>query len=123
MRRHWVSVLLFALALAVSAFAPAGANVALALGGGEIRASGEFCLGHGDGDQPRQPSGHGERRHDSCPLCQVCCDNVAPVATKPVQLGMAPVQWAKFAWTEADRALPSPRGEYSHRARAPPSFS
>jgi hypothetical protein len=121
MRRNWLTVLLFALALTVQAFAPAAAQVASRLGvGGAVS---EFCFNDiASSDQSQAPApakGHRE----ACLFCQNHCDGVAPLAARAIHLGKAPVQWTALDWTVADRALPTPPQDYSRQARAPPANS
>jgi len=123
MSRRWITAILFVLALAVQALAPVANGVAAARGV-DVHGLSEICLkaaapGH---ETPRAP-GHAHHGHHDCALCQAFCDGVAPVAGRPVQLGMAPVQWKSSHWTVADRALPPPPRDYDRQARAPPSFS
>jgi len=126
MRRNWCgALLLFVLALAVQAVAPATANIAMSRTFGEPRFSIEVCSRAGDGfadDNHQLPNPH-DRHHGACIICQLCCNGVAPLAVRPNLVGEAPVQWTTLAWTVADRALPAPRHEHSHRARAPPVLS
>ncbi len=125
MRRNWFSVVLFALALALQAFGPAAANVAMAQASAETRQSFALCLQSGGvsaGDYHPLP-GQKDRHRDSCPLCQICCDGIASYEARLNQVAGAPVQWSALSWTSADCALPSPRHEHSHQARAPPVFS
>lgn len=124
MRRNWLTVLLFALAMAVQAFAPVAGNVAIAK---NLRGAGEsieLCLkaAVSAGDQQQAP-GQLHSHRDACALCQAYCDGVAPLAARLAPLGMAPVQWTALHWSVADRALPTPHHDYSRQARAPPSHS
>ncbi|WP_442754200.1 DUF2946 family protein [Methylocystis sp. JAN1] len=113
--------ILFVLALALQAL-PVASGVAAARGA-DAHVLSEICLKAGSpGHDNHQAPGRAHGRHD-CPLCQAFCDGVAPVAARPVVLGMAPVQWRDFRWTVADRALPAPPRDYDRQARAPPSFS
>jgi hypothetical protein len=123
MRRKWYGVLLFALALAIQALAPAAANVALAAAPNEYRLSIQSCLQSGDPAGANQLPGHHEGQCDACLMCQASCCGVAPLAARPSSAGLAPVQWTALAWTVADRALPAPRHESSHQPRAPPALS
>jgi hypothetical protein len=126
MHRSWRGVLLFALALAIQAFAPAAANIAMAQPSGDSRVSFVICLQTGGSpadQQHRLPGQHNNRQHDACPLCQISCSGVAPLEARPNLAGLAPVQWTALAWTVADRALPAPRHESSHQPRAPPALS
>ncbi len=126
MRRNWRSALwLVALALAVQVFAPAVDNVAMSWASGVPRSPAEICLraGGGSADDTQQIPGPHDRYRDACLSCQLCTGGVAPLASRPNLVGEAPVQWTTLAWTVADRALPAPRYEYSHQARAPPVLS
>ncbi len=123
MRRSWRSVLLFALALAIQALAPAASAIGAARPFGGSRASFEICLQAGGFAGNEQLPGHHDRQRDACPLCQMSCSGVAPLEARPTLAGLAPVQWTALAWTVADRALPAPRHEHSHQPRAPPLFS
>jgi len=122
MRRNWLSVLFFALTLAVLAMAPGASRLAMAGGG---FTAGEPCLSSGGDQTPdrRESPGHGDHHSDCCFPCGACGDGVAPVASRPLHIGMAPVQWRSLAWTAADRALPAARRDHSRQARAPPSHS
>lgn len=122
MRRDWLNVLLFALALAIQAFSPAAANVAVAKGAGDSRASIELCLKVAAGDQQQIPGQTHQLHRDACLFCQAACDGVAPFAARLVSHGMAPVQWTALVWMVADRALPTAHHDYSRQARAPPTF-
>ncbi len=125
MRRNWRGVLLFALALAVQAFAPAAANIAMSQASGDPRFSIEICLqaGGGSADDNHQLPGPRNGQRGACLLCQVCCGGVAPLESRSDAVGAAPVQWTALACTVADCTLPALRHEYSHQARAPPVFS
>jgi hypothetical protein len=125
MRRNWISVLLFALALAIQALAPTAANVAIAQGSAETRQSLALCSQIGDvpaDDFGRLP-GHGNHHSGACLLCQICCDGVAPFEARPSQVCRVPVQWTALAWMAMHSAMPAPRVEHSRQARAPPAFS
>jgi hypothetical protein len=126
MRRHWLSVLIFALALAVSALAPAGVHFANSRGAGGGYPAGEICLAHagvGPHRHHHQPSDHSGRHHDSCPLCQAFGDGVAPVAMRPAHLASPSLLWARLVFAESDRVLPAAPRDYARQARAPPAFS
>ena len=125
MRRNWLGALLFALALAIQALAPAAASIAMSQASGNPVLSTQICLQIGGGfanEKPQLPGPHGGQR-DACPLCRLCCGGVAPLEPRTISVGEAPVQWMALAWTVADCALPAPRYEHSHQARAPPIFS
>ncbi|MGJ0504250.1 MAG: DUF2946 family protein [Methylocystis sp.] len=121
MRRNWLTVLLFALALTVQAFAPAAARVASQLGAGD--AVSEFCLNDVASSDQSQAPAHLKGHRDACLFCQSYCDGAAPLATRVIHLGKAPVQWTALDWTVADRALPTHPQDYSRQARAPPANS
>ncbi|WP_292528539.1 DUF2946 family protein [Methylocystis sp.] len=121
MRRNWLTVLLFALALAVQAFAPAAAHVATRMGAGDFLS--EFCVTDVASSDQSQAPDHAKGHRDVCLFCQNHCDGVAPLAARVIFLGKAPVQWTALDWTVADRALPTPPLDYSRQARAPPANS
>jgi hypothetical protein len=124
MRQKWLSVLLFALALAIQAFAPAAADIALASTSGETRASLQICLQSGGSAGTDELPGPYQSRHDPCLLCQVGSGGLTPLEAGPNPVGLAPVQWtALLPWTVADRALPALRPNSSHQPRAPPANS
>ncbi len=126
MRRNWRgALLLFALSLAVQAFAAVAANVAMSRVSGDPRFSTEICLQSGDGSagDTHQIPDPRDRHHDACLLCELYTGGVAPLAARPNLVGAAPVQWTMLVWTVADCALPALRHEYSRQARAPPVFS
>jgi len=119
MRRNWLTTLLFALALAVQAIAPAVAHVASQTGASS--AIKEVCFKSAAPIEPAQTPGHLKSRHDLCLFCQSYCDGVAPLAARAIHFVAAPVCWTALAWTEADRSLASLSRDYSRQARAPPA--
>ncbi|MBG0796606.1 hypothetical protein IYX23_02690 [Methylocystis sp. L43] len=121
MRRNWLTVLLFALALTVQAFAPAAAQVASRLGAGD--AVSEFCFTDVASSDQSQAPAHAKGHRDVCLFCQNHCDGVAPLAARVIHLGKAPVQWTALDWTVADCALPTRLQDFSRQARAPPANS
>ena len=127
MRRNWLTILLFALALAIQVVAPVAMNVALAAGAGSVAtavADGGLCLKDaGAADRSQSPLDHLRAHHDACLLCQLHCDGGATLDARATSIGRAPVYWTALPWTAADRALPVPAAERSHQARAPPVFS
>lgn len=97
MRRNWFSVVLFALALALQAFGPAAANVAMAQASAETRQSFALCLQSGGvsaGDYHPLP-GQKDRHRDSCPLCQICCDGIASYEARLNQVAGRPSSGAR----------------------------
>jgi len=124
MRRKMYCVLLFALALAVQAFAPAVGNIALATTSGDTRASLQICLQSGGAAGSDELPGPSQGHRDSCLLCQSGCGGLAPLEARPNPVGLAPVQWtALLPWIVADRALPALRPNSPHQPRAPPTIS
>ncbi len=120
MPRAWLTRVLFALALAVQVIAPMAGSFAAALDN-EVGSIG-VCLKAAKDQAKHQVPGHAQKERD-CPICQIFCNGVAPVAARPPAPGMALVQWVEFRWTVADRVLPVLLQGLAHRARAPPSFS
>lgn len=118
MRRNWLTILLFALALAIQAFAPAAAHVATQAGATSVVE--EICLKDAGSTQPMQTPGH-LKVHGLCLFCQSYCDGVAPLAARAVHIGAAPVQWTALSWATASRAPLTFYRDYSRQARAPPS--
>jgi hypothetical protein len=122
MRRSWLAVMLFSLALLVQAFAPAAARIAMA----RMPTAGAFslCL-QSPGQIGGIPQSPAQRDHQrgACLFCQICCSGISPEA-RLSSVGKAPVRWTTtFSRTVADRVLPALGQEYSHEARAPPAFS
>lgn len=130
MRRNWLTVLIFALALAIQVVAPVAVNVALAAGTNAAAVSKpslvstELCVKEiGSNDTSQQAPGRLKGHRGDCVLCQAACDGVAQLGARAIQLGRAPVRWTPLPWTVADRALPLPVRDYSRQARAPPTLS
>lgn len=120
MTRNRLGVMLFALALAIQALAPAANIASAALG--DRGFSLQICLQSGDVAGSNLP-GQNDRQRDSCPVCQVSCSGVAPLGAWLPPVDRAPVQWIASSWTVVDRVLPAPNPDYSRRARAPPALS
>lgn len=118
MRRNWLTILLFTLALAVQAFAPAAAHVVTRAGATNVVE--EICLKDAGPIQPMQTPGH-LKGHGLCLFCQYYCDGVAPLAARGVHIGAAPVQWTALAWATANGAPLAFSRDYSRQARAPPT--
>ena len=125
MRRNWIGVLVFALALTIQVWAPVVASVAMAQTATDAERRLSLCLNAGgdNADRSQQLPGHHNQHRDACPLCQFCCGGIAPIEARPNQVGRAPVQWIALAWTVADRVLPTPAHDHSRQARAPPALS
>ncbi|WP_330084452.1 DUF2946 family protein [Methylocystis iwaonis] len=122
MPRVWLTKVLFALALAVQVLAPLASSLAAARESEADPAIGVCLKAPKGGQSGSQAPGHSHGGRD-CPICQAFCDGVAPIASRPTSLGMAPVQWVEFRWFPADRALASSTLDEANRARGPPSFS
>ena len=125
MRRNRFGVVVFALALAVQVLAPVVVKVAMARTFDDAGRTFSLCLQAGDSpsDNSQRLPGHNDLHRDACLLCQLCCDGIAPIDARSNYIGTAPVQWTAFAWTAADRALPTPHHDHSRQPRAPPAFS
>jgi len=124
MQSKWLTALLFALALAIQAFAPVAGNVAVARSLGDAGETVDLCLdGASSAGDRHQAPGHLHGHRGACALCQAFCDGLAPLAARLVSPGMAPVQWTALDWTARDRALPTRLHDFSRQARAPPSLS
>ncbi|MEK4033693.1 DUF2946 family protein [Methylocystis sp. IM3] len=116
---RWLTVALFALALAVQAIAPVANGVAAAH---DATGLFEFCQKATDA-APQQSPGHTHRHHQDCALCQAFCDGVAPVAGRPVALAFASLHWSRLAWAAVDFAPLATARDVSRQARAPPRFA
>ncbi len=115
---RWLTLALFALALAVQAVAPVANGVAAAH---DIIGFSEICQKAID-HAPQQAPGH-THRHQDCALCQAFCDGVAPVGPRPVSLAVAPVYWTSLAWADVDFTPRATTRDFSRQARAPPAFA
>lgn len=124
MRRNWIGVLVFALALTVQVLAPGLVNVGMAQAANDAERTLSLCLNAGgeSADRSQQLPGDHNQHRDGCPLCQFCCGGIAPIEARPNQVGRAPVQWTALARTVADRVLPAPPHDHSRQARAPPAL-
>lgn len=121
MRRGIVSSVLFALALAIQALAPATASVAMAR-----IAAGARCA------TPTEATiavavRHGEAaEHHSvavCGLCQFCCATAASVGARPVSADMAVLAPVSRAFMPQRSVAADIGRRFTHRARAPPRLS
>jgi hypothetical protein len=117
MRRNIVCALLFALALAVQAFAPAAARVAMGV-------SQQTCVNVSvDGSAAKgQPSGHSDANSARCDLCPLCCGSLAPLGARAAAILPASFAWTEATWPIVENATSSTRRD-TVRARAPPTFS
>ncbi|WP_363349309.1 DUF2946 family protein [Methylocystis echinoides] len=122
MPRRWLTFALFALALAVQAITPAANGVATAH---EAFGLSEICLNAAAEHASQKAPGHTHRhhRHHDCALCQSFCDGVAPVAARPMTLGVRSVDWAPVQWAASERLPVATPRDFARQARAPPSFS
>jgi hypothetical protein len=117
MSRRWLTIALFALALAVQALAPAAIGVAAAHEGGLS----ETCVTAADRAPQHAPPGT-RHTHHHCALCQSFCDGVAPVPVRPIAVDAGPLHWRSFAWVAPVMAASPAWRDFAHRARAPPRF-
>jgi hypothetical protein len=122
MRRNSLGALLFALALAIQAVAPAAAPVAMAQASGGSTFPTEICQQARIVDERERSPGRHERRRDLCSLCQISCSGVAPLQARTSFESLTFVGWTALAWPAICCAAPARRGEFSHRARAPPTI-
>lgn len=124
---RFLGAALFGLALAVWLAAPLAGRIATPRSDAAAVARVLTCIASatsGVADaHPGLPGHNNGGDRDACMSCQVCCAAAAPLAARPGEVGMAPVQCVSPAWTVADRALPTPRREHSRQARAPPALS
>jgi hypothetical protein len=133
--RNLASILLFSLALAVQAIAPATAGlVQSSLGPGQICATladvsaatvssttvstvlGATLLGA----TSATPAGHDEAGPRLCDLCALCCGGAAPPAAHPEIAGVASPDWAFAEWAATLPRVEVFQPDYARRARAPP---
>jgi hypothetical protein len=119
MRRNFLCALMFALALAVQALAPAAAGVAMAT------AAQQLCvtLSSAEPGATAQPAGHSDAGPALCDLCALCCGAVGPIGTRSVAVTTAPLRWIALIWAAADDPAPLARRGHAGQARAPPSCS
>ncbi len=126
MKRNSLLGLLFVLAMAIQAIAPAAANFAHSGGSSSDKTTFQLCLKAATdvaNGEKRHP-GQTEHHHDSCLFCQLSFAGVGPLAAVFSAASLAPIHWGpSAAWAEADLAPPALRQVASHRARAPPKFS
>lgn len=122
MRPRWLSVILFALALAVQALAPVAIGMPTTRGL-ELAGLSEICLKAREASDSRHDTPSHTHRCQDCALCQAFCDGVTPVAGRPFWLGAPPSQWTKFHWAATIPGLPTSPRDYARQARAPPVFS
>jgi hypothetical protein len=116
MRRNIVCALLFALALAVQALAPAAARAAMGFSQQTcVTASVDGSAGKG------QPSGHPDAHSASCDLCALCCGSLA-LGARASAILPASLAWTTATWPIVENAASSARRD-AVRARAPPTFS
>ncbi|HEY8065655.1 MAG TPA: hypothetical protein VIF40_13180 [Methylosinus sp.] len=133
--RSLASILLFSLALAVQAIAPATAGlVQSSLGPGQICATladvsaatvssttVSTVLGATVfGATSATPAGHDEAGPRLCDLCALCCGGAAPPAAHPEIAGVASPDWAFAEWAATLPRVEVFRPDHARRARAPP---
>lgn len=115
MRRNFVCALLFALALAVQALAPAALRAASAQ---------QTCVAASvDGPATKgQPFGHPDTGSPRCDLCALCCGSLAPLGARSSVALVPFAAWTAATWPVVENAAPVSRRD-AVRARAPPTFS
>lgn len=120
MRRKNFGVILFLVAMAVQVIAPVMGGMARANARSPGEAISSLCRAAGGdtGEAPESPA-----RHDSCALCEVLCDGVAPVGARDYAIVPAGNVWFALVWGSPEVVRPPTSIDQTHRARAPPSFS
>jgi hypothetical protein len=118
MRWNLVGILLFSLALAIQAIAPATAGlVQSSLAPGQICAT----LADVSAATSAAPAGHSEAGPRLCDLCALCCGGgAAPLAARPEISGVASSDWAFAEWAATARRVVVFQPDHARRARAPP---
>lgn len=122
MPRLWLAALLFALALAVQALAPAANGVAAAHGFDAL-GLGEICLRAAQSGRDSQPAPRRTHGHHDCVLCQAFCDGATPVMARLVAIAAPRTQWTLSHWTAAPPGLTANPRNFWRQARAPPAFA
>ncbi|PWB94614.1 hypothetical protein [Methylosinus sporium] len=117
MRRNLASILLFSLALAVQAIAPATAGLARS-----ALAPGQICAAFADSKAAPSvvPAGHAEAGPELCDLCALCCGVAAPLAASPEIARIASPGWTWAEWAATVRRAAIFEPDHARRARAPP---
>lgn len=78
-----------------------------------------FASGAPLSDAQKGRPGPAHDRGIDCVLCQTLCCGAPPLAARPGQVGVSPIQ-TNLPWMVADRDAPAPRPRLSNRQRAPP---
>ncbi|WP_018265845.1 hypothetical protein [Methylosinus sp. LW4] len=117
MRRNLTSILLFSLALAVQALAPATAGLAHS-----AFVPGQICATVADasGAASAAPIGHADVGPGLCDLCALCCGGAGPLAARPEISGVASQDWAAAQWPAPVARAVVFAPDHARRARAPP---
>lgn len=122
MRRNWLTVMLFVIALVAQTFAPTMNRVSAMPG--LTSASEGFCLTDGRAvDVQKQAPGKAGHHRDFCPLCQFHCDGVAPLAARAGFDAATSRAVIAQPWRADARRLPVPDFDFARQARAPPAIS
>jgi hypothetical protein len=122
MGRFSFRTVVFAVAIAVQAFATGAMGASRTLLGSEFVAYLQHCETAGTGDQGG-PSDHRSGRHD-CSLCPICAGGGAPLAADVSDAYLIGFRQAAQLRFRASQAVLRPKpGAPANRARAPPLFS
>jgi hypothetical protein len=123
MRRNLAGILLFSLALAVQALAPATAGLAhSALGPAQICATlaVQTSLTEASDATSAAPIGHADAGLGACDLCVLCCGGAGPLAARPEVSGVLSSDWAAAQWRASVARPVVFAADHARRARAPP---
>ncbi|MBG0811326.1 hypothetical protein IY145_18405 [Methylosinus sp. H3A] len=117
MRRNLASIILFSLALAIQAIAPATAGLVQS-----SLAPGQICATFADVSAVASvtPAGHAEAGPRLCDLCAMCCGGAAPLAARPDITAVASPDWVSAEWAAPVRRAAAFQPDHARRARAPP---
>jgi hypothetical protein len=120
MGRNFLCALLFALALAVQALAPAAARMAMGHDAPTACLTANVAVA---ADEAR-PAGLPHVAPELCDLCALCCGGgAAPPVASRAAVCVATVPARLSGWAVADDESAPSRHDHLIRARAPPAFS
>jgi len=122
MRRHWLQVLLFFVALTLQVLAPIAGNLAHAEAFKESGISTIICEA---ADGPHHP-GNGSQNHQTankhCLLCQSFCDSIGFTLADGQWGLVATNAWVIGSFPAQLDTSPASRETQRYRARAPPTL-
>ncbi|ATQ66962.1 MULTISPECIES: hypothetical protein [Methylosinus] len=118
MGRNFLCALLFALALAVQALAPAAARMAMGSDAPTACSTASVVI---SADEAR-PTGLPQVSPELCSLCALCGGVAPPVAPRAAVCAAA-IPASLTGWVVADDESAPSRHDHLIRARAPPAFS